>query len=74
MPVRQRVGSRWRQLRRGGNGGWFSWLIDPRDVILDSALKDSVAECVDDVGSGDSAEPEDGVFGIGGFELEVHEV
>lgn len=53
--------------------GSFHELIDLQDIIVFTALENSIAEGVDNVGLGDAPEPEDGVFGVGCFELEVHE-
>lgn len=65
----------------GGDGGGeeemdggFHELIDLQDIIVFPALKYSIAEGIDDGGLGDAAEPEDGVFRVGCFELEIHEV
>jgi hypothetical protein len=52
----------------------FHGLIDLVDAVVLPAFEHAFADGVDDIRLGDAAQPEDGVSGVGGFEVNVHQL
>lgn len=51
----------------------FFMSVELDDLVVFPAFEYALADDVDDIGLGDAAEPEYRGFGVGGFQVQVHE-